>query len=124
VTDAEDLLQDAFARGFVTLGCMTQDVPNPRGWLFRLASHLWIDRTRRMREEPGDVPETASFGEPRATREAAGTLISRLSPQERAAVVLKDAFDLSLEEIAETLSTTAGAVKAALHRGPHGRTQP
>jgi len=73
--DAEDLVQDTFARGFVTLGCMTQDVPNPRGWLFRVASHLWIDRTRRMREEPGDVPETASFGEPRATREAAGTLI-------------------------------------------------
>jgi RNA polymerase sigma-70 factor (ECF subfamily) len=112
--DAEDLLQDAFARGFVTLGCMTQDVPNPRAWLFRVASRLWIDRTRRMREEPGDVPETASFGEPRATREAAGTLISRLSPQERAAVVLKDGFDLSLEEIFETLSTTAGAVKAAL----------
>ena len=67
-----------------------------------------------MREEPGDAPETASFGEPRATRAAAGTLISRLSPQERAAVVLKDGFDLSLEEIFETLSTTAGAVKAAL----------
>jgi RNA polymerase sigma-70 factor (ECF subfamily) len=115
--DAEDLVQDTFARGFVTLGCMAQEVPNPRGWLFRVASNLWIDRTRRMREEPGDVPETAAFGEPRATREAAGTLISRLSPQERAAVVLKDAFDLSLEEIAETLSTTAGAVKAALHRG-------
>jgi RNA polymerase sigma-70 factor (ECF subfamily) len=50
-------------------------------------------------------------------REAAGTLIARLAPQERAAVVLKDAFDLSLEEIATTLSTTVGAVKAALHRG-------
>jgi RNA polymerase sigma-70 factor (ECF subfamily) len=115
--DAEDLVQDAFARGFVTLGCLAQEVPNPRGWLFRVVSNLWIDRTRRMREEPGDVPETAAYGEPQATREAAGTLISRLSPQERAAVVLKDAFDLSLEEIAETLSTTAGAVKAALHRG-------
>jgi RNA polymerase sigma-70 factor (ECF subfamily) len=31
--------------------------------------------------------------------------------------VLKDAFDLSLEEIAEALSTTTGAVKTALHRG-------
>jgi len=44
-------------------------------------------------------------------------LFGQLSPQERAAVVLKDAFDLSLEEIAEALSTTTGAVKAALHRG-------
>ena len=41
----------------------------------------------------------------------------RLSPQERAAVVLKDVFDLSLEEIAEALGSTVGGVKAALHRG-------
>ncbi len=115
--DAEDLVQDAFARAFVTLGCLSQEMPNPRAWLFRIASNLWIDRMRRTREEPGDVPETSASVEPRDTREAAGTLIARLSPQERAAVVLKDAFDLSLEEIAETLSTTAGAIKAALHRG-------
>jgi RNA polymerase sigma-70 factor (ECF subfamily) len=114
--DAEDLVQDAFARAFVTLGCLAQEV-NPRAWLFRVASNLWIDRMRRMREELGDVPDTAASSEPRATREAAGTLIAQLSPQERAAVVLKDAFDLSLEEIAEALSTTVGAVKAALHRG-------
>jgi RNA polymerase sigma-70 factor (ECF subfamily) len=31
-------------------------------------------------------------------------------------VVLKDVFELSLEEVAEALSTTTGAVKAALHR--------
>jgi RNA polymerase sigma-70 factor (ECF subfamily) len=30
--------------------------------------------------------------------------------------VLKDVFDLSLEETADTLATTVGAVKAALHR--------
>ena len=65
-----------------------------------MASNLWIDRTRRMREEPGspELPEPSTSGEPRATREAAGTLISRLSPQERAAVVLKEVFDLTLEE--------------------------
>jgi RNA polymerase sigma-70 factor, ECF subfamily len=32
-------------------------------------------------------------------------------------VVLKDVFDFSLEEIAESLGTTVGAVKTALHRG-------
>jgi RNA polymerase sigma-70 factor (ECF subfamily) len=31
--------------------------------------------------------------------------------------VLKDVFDLSLEEIAETLGSTVGGIKAALHRG-------
>src|SRR5262249_9706484 len=63
------------------------------------------------------TPESSAAAEPRASREAAGTLLVTLSPQERAAVVLKDVFDLSLDEIAESLGTTVGAVKTALHRG-------
>ena len=43
--------------------------------------------------------------------------MQRLSPQQRAAVVLKDVFEMSLEETAELLGTTIGSVKAALHRG-------
>jgi RNA polymerase sigma-70 factor, ECF subfamily len=116
--DAEDLVQDTFARAFVTLGCMAQAPPKPRAWLFRVASNLWIDRNRQARDVPLDGAEEASATPlTRGAREAAGTIISRLSPQERAALVLKEAFDLSLEEIAETLSTTVGAVKAALHHG-------
>jgi RNA polymerase sigma-70 factor (ECF subfamily) len=87
--------------------------------LFRIASNLWLDQMRRRRELPAETPEaaTAQVLEPRAPREAAGTLLVTLAPQERAAVVLKDVFDLSLDEIAESLGTTVGAVKAALHRG-------
>ncbi len=113
--DAEDLAQDALARAFVTLAQMGSDPPNPRAWLFRVASHLWIDQARKRRDVP--PAEEAPRSEPRATREAVGTLLVALSPQERAAVVLKHVFELSLEEIAEALSTTTGAVKAALHRG-------
>ncbi|HEY6476353.1 MAG TPA: sigma-70 family RNA polymerase sigma factor [Polyangia bacterium] len=118
--DAEDLAQDALARAFVTLARLGGEEPtNPRAWLFRIASNLWIDEKRRHRELPAEAPEPVGppAAEPRASREAAGTLLVSLSPQERAAVVLKDVFDLSLEEIAESLSTTIGAVKTALHRG-------
>jgi RNA polymerase sigma-70 factor (ECF subfamily) len=115
--DAEDLVQDTLARAFATLGRLFQEPPNPRAWLFRVASNLWVDRMRRTRQEIPVLPEPAPASEPRASREAAGTLLSRLSPQERAAVVLKDVFALSLEETAEALSTSVGAVKAALHRG-------
>ena len=119
--DAEDLAQDTLARAFVTLGTMGHAPPSPRAWLFRIASNLWIDHARRRRLEPR-VEAASAPAEPapdpgRAPREAAGTLLVTLSPQERAAVVLKDVFDLSLEEVAEALSTTPGAVKAALHRG-------
>lgn len=118
--DAEDLAQDALAQAFSTLSRMGQAPPNPRAWLFRVASNLWIDRARRERGyvAPERAPElSVSSTDPQATREAAGTLVAQLAPQERAAVVLKDVFELSLEEIAEALSTTVGAVKAAIHRG-------
>jgi RNA polymerase sigma-70 factor (ECF subfamily) len=117
--DAEDLAQDTLSRAFVTLAQMGSAPEHPRAWLFRVASNLWIDQRRRRREEPlGDATEPLqAAAEPTASREAAGTLLGALSPQERAAVVLKDAFGFSLDEVAETLATTPGAVKAALHRG-------
>jgi RNA polymerase sigma-70 factor (ECF subfamily) len=117
--DAEDLAQDTLARALVTLGTMLRpDIDNPRAWLFRVATNLYIDRKRRAREELNDLPETpATLSDERAKREAAGTLIAKLAPQERAAVVLKDAFELELGDIAAVLGTTVGAVKAALHRG-------
>jgi RNA polymerase sigma-70 factor, ECF subfamily len=123
--DAEDLAQDVLARAFATLGRLSEPPRSPQAWLYRIASNLWIDRVRSAAARPDalalspvDEVETAGAApDPRAAREAAGTLLTQLAPQERAAVVLKDVFDLPLDEIAEVLSTTVGAVKAALHRG-------
>lgn len=122
--DAEDLVQDALARAFATLGGLSEPPRDRRAWLFRVASNLWIDQLRRRGVRSsgeaaagGGADPDAASGWSRDTREAAGTLLVQLSPQERAAVVLKDAFDLGLDEIAEILSTSVGAVKAALHRG-------
>lgn len=115
--DAEDLVQDTLGRAFVTLGHLYRPPPNPRAWMFRVASNLWIDRMRRAREVIGAPTEQASAPAPPVDRDAASTLIGSLAPRERAAVVLKDVFGLSLEEVAEALSTSEGAIKAALHRG-------
>jgi RNA polymerase sigma-70 factor (ECF subfamily) len=117
--DAEDLAQDTLTRAFVTLAQMGESPANPRAWLFRVASNSWIDRMRRLKHEQPLVEGRADSGvaaDPRPAREAAGTLLAQLSPQERAAIVLKDVFELSLEETAETLATSVGAVKTALHR--------
>ncbi len=120
------MAQDTLARAFVTLAQMGSAPDHPRAWLFRVASNLWIDSRRRRREElvgdalddvSGEANAGASPVHPRTSREVAGTLLGALAPRERAAVVLKDAFELSLEEVAEALSTSTGAVKAALHRG-------
>jgi RNA polymerase sigma-70 factor, ECF subfamily len=104
--EAEELVQDTLARAFVTLGSTFRLPANPKAWLFRVASNVWLDRMRRAREVPGDVPEQVVEDEPGGlVRDAAGSLIGRLAPQERAAVVLKDVFDFTLAEIAESLST-------------------
>jgi RNA polymerase sigma-70 factor (ECF subfamily) len=125
--DAEDLVQDTLARGLVTLGCLFQPIENPRAWLFRVASNLWIDRQRRQREVSAASPPEAATppSVPGVeTRDAASTLLSRVSPQERAAIVLKEAFEFSIDDIAKMLVTTPGAVKAALHRGREKLREP
>lgn len=117
--DAEDLVQESLTRAFATLGTRFHDLPNPRAWLFRVASNVFLDRMRRERRAPRvqGAAGIADTDDAQALREAAGTLLVRLSPQERAALVLKDVFDFALDEIASMLATTEGAVKAALHRG-------
>jgi RNA polymerase sigma-70 factor, ECF subfamily len=125
--DAEDLVQDALARALVTLGCVFQEIDNPRAWLFRVASNVWIDRQRRLREAPAPSPPSQEARPQPLTleaRDAGATLIGRLSPQERAAVLLKDVFDFTLDETAAILTTTPGAVKAALHRGRGKLSEP
>jgi RNA polymerase sigma-70 factor (ECF subfamily) len=124
VWDAEDLVQDALLRAFGQWGVTEPVIRNLRAYLLRTATHVWIDTLRRRQREPraGVTPdETAAPGagpdEAREMRDAGARLLQRLSPQERAAVVLKEAFDMTLDEIAELLATTPGAVKAALHRG-------
>lgn len=115
--EAEDLVQDTFARGFATLGTMFSPLASPRAWLFRVASNLWIDRTRRAQRPLPDATPPAPGVDPREVREAAGTLLAQLAPQERAAIVLADVFGMTVPEIAVAVSTTEAAIRAALHRG-------
>jgi RNA polymerase sigma-70 factor (ECF subfamily) len=120
--DAEDLAQDALLRAFGTLGSIHHEVAHPRAYLLRVASNLWIDVSRRRAHDaaamPTGAPEPAASAPPTGfARDAGVRLLQRLAPQERAAIVLKEVFDASLEEIAFVLATTTGAVKSALHRG-------
>jgi len=118
--DAEDLVQDTLFRAFAKLADVHWNIDNPKAWLFRVATNLWIDHTRRRQEtampEHFDAPAPDEAPKPEIT-EAIAELAHQLPPQERAAVLLKDVFEFSLAEIAAQLRTSTGAVKAALHRG-------
>jgi RNA polymerase sigma-70 factor, ECF subfamily len=132
VFDAEDLAQDTLLRAFAQWGVTEPPIRNPKAYLLRTATNVWIDALRRRDTEsrapladpddapaPGPGPDVSS-----ELREAGARLVQRLAPQERAALVLKEGFDMTLEEIAELLATTTGAVKAALHRGRGRLRQP
>ena len=122
VWDGEDLVQDTLVRVFSLLGKIDVDLENPRAYLIRTATNLWIDRMRRTAREQAMLElERAQEAQVESAngddaRPAAKALFTDLHPQERAAIVLKEVFDLSLDETAALLHTSAGAIKAALNR--------
>jgi RNA polymerase sigma-70 factor, ECF subfamily len=121
--DAEDLVQDTLLRVFGHWGVTYPEIRDPRAYFLRVASNIWIDRMRRRRWERGEMPaDDAGTGsaDPELSahmRDAGTALLQHLAPQERAALMLKEAFDMPIDEIATLLATSPGAIKSALHRG-------
>jgi RNA polymerase sigma-70 factor (ECF subfamily) len=122
VFDAEDLVQETLTRAFGRLFQYYQPV-EPRPYIFRMATNLWIDQYRRAQRlafEPLTRDDQGVSDDPdldEEVREALQVIVDLLEPRQRVAVLLKDVFGFSNAEIAEFLETTPGAVKALLHRG-------
>ena len=120
VWEAEDLVQEALTRAFANLGRF-DDVRNVRAYLFRIATNAWLDQQARRRPvampDEFDRADETEWVYSVEVREALETLVRSLPPRERAAVLLSDVFGFSLAETAQALTTTVGAVKAALFRG-------
>jgi RNA polymerase sigma-70 factor (ECF subfamily) len=119
VWDAEDLLQETLTRAFARAADSHQRIERVLPWLVRIATNAYLDGWRRPAPVPVELPDSPSVpdADPLEVRDALGEVATLLSPQERAAVVLKDVFDFPLAEIAAMLGTSLAAVKAALHRG-------
>jgi RNA polymerase sigma factor (sigma-70 family) len=130
VFDGEDVLQDTLAKAYYALGQMPEP-PTLKPWLFRIAHNTAMDFLKRSERKNvdlvPDVPERAEPEEPGvdpALVEAALAVFVELPPVQRSTIILKDVLGHSLEEVAATMGTTVGAVKAALSRGRRniGRT--
>jgi RNA polymerase sigma-70 factor, ECF subfamily len=121
VMDGEDVVQEALFEAYRKLDKFDESRPM-KPWLFRIAHNRCIDFLRRkgvrhQAEVAAAVPDVAEPAEPALeTGQAVEYLVLTLPPKERACVLLKDVFDYSLDEIAELVNSTAGGVKAALHR--------
>jgi RNA polymerase sigma-70 factor, ECF subfamily len=118
--EAEDLVQETLTRALTRAAQSPQEIDRPLAWLVRIATNAYLDWRRRPPPLPSrdaaDRPAPSGV-DPAEVRDALAELSTLLPPRERAALVLKDVFDLPLAEIAEVLQTSVGAVKAALHRG-------
>ncbi len=124
VWDAEDLVQDTLLRGFAMTARgdfhgERSPVRDARAYLFRTATNLWLDVQRRRRWQgsavAADEPQAAD-PDPVLTGDALNKAAALASPQEFAALLLKDVYSFTLEEIADFIGTTAGTVKSALSR--------
>jgi RNA polymerase sigma-70 factor, ECF subfamily len=129
MSDAEDVVQDAFVRWHRG---NRDDVRDPHAFLRATVTHLALDRLRvqkRSREEyvgpwlpePIIVDETAAPEHVVTVAEDVSfaflLALERLSPLERAAFLLHDALDVPFAEIAQTLERSEESVRRLASRG-------
>jgi RNA polymerase sigma-70 factor (TIGR02957 family) len=131
VSEAEDVVQEAFLRMHQTLR-REEPITSPRAYIATLVTRLAIDqlrsaRVRRERYVGEWLPEPLVTGPtPAEQAETADSLslaflvlLESLSPQQRAAFLLREVFDYPYQEVAEIIGTS---VDNARHQVARART--
>ncbi|MDA1358931.1 RNA polymerase sigma-70 factor [Glycomyces luteolus] len=126
VTDAEDIVQEAWLRWS---GVDADAVEDPTAYLVKVTTRLAIDRLRsaQVRRESyvgpwlpepvltgGDVAEEVALAD--TVSSAMLLVLETLSPLERAVFVLREAFGHSHREIAEILDRSEASVRQTAMR--------
>ncbi|TDN68638.1 sigma-70 family RNA polymerase sigma factor [Paraburkholderia sp. BL10I2N1] len=126
--EAEDVVQDAWLKWHLA---DASDVRAPAGWLTTITTRLAIDRLRHLQMERasragGWLPEpwlddVAPSAEEVALRSVDMSyglllLLERLTPDERAAFVLHEAFDCDYAEIAQIIDKSVANCRQIVHR--------
>ncbi len=134
--EAEDLVQDTYARAFRSWQSYTPGT-NLRAWLLRILTNLNVDRGRRLQRRPDELPleendyylankMAESAGEQvldqdrvveRLSQDSIVTALSTLPDDFRDVVVLVDIGDFSYADAAQILDVPIGTVMSRLHRG-------
>lgn len=127
--EAEDVCQDAFLKAFASLDTFSSEYRFST-WLFTIGYRVCLNRLRRKRPYAGDVDFSAMACEggasPSATLESeeAGRVrasvwsaVDRLSPPQRATILLFYRNEFGCQEISRVLQLPLATVKSHLHRG-------
>jgi RNA polymerase sigma-70 factor, ECF subfamily len=133
--DAEDVVQESFLRAYQRLH-QFEARANFGSWLYRIATNCAYDllraRRRREREEepvpfgpdeegidlplPAPDPSPDRLAMSAEVRRRVNAAMSRMSPRERAAFVLRHFEGMSILEIGRTLELEESATKQSIFR--------
>ena len=117
--DAEDVVQEAFARASVRWA-QVRDYAGPEQWVRRVAMNLALDGLRRARRRlavlarlgPSPVAPPISV-----ERVALAEALRTLPRSYRQVIVLHHLLELPVEQVARELGIPTGTVKGRLSRG-------
>jgi RNA polymerase sigma factor (sigma-70 family) len=112
---AEDAFQETFLRALRAYPALRQG-DHLRAWVLTIARNVSVDTFRRERptaelaHEPAEVPRRPAYAE-------LEHLTDRLPPAERAAVVLRYAYDMPYTAIGAALGSSEDAARQAASAG-------
>jgi RNA polymerase sigma-70 factor (ECF subfamily) len=122
---AHDLSQETFVRAWRHFARITA-YEAPAGWLLRVATNLALS-ARRHRRHPAGEPVRLPLDEDAPARsdpalrfaevDAVQRVLLALAPRQRAALVLREVYGLSCEEVGTALGVSRDAAKMLLLRG-------
>lgn len=127
--DAEDVVQETFVRAYRQLGRF-ESRSNFATWLYRIGFNCAIDYMRgRPHREAAEAPDTLERLSPKTSGPSVDDLVFAgevgarvqaalmdLSPQERAAFLMRHYQGCSIEEICEALNLKTNAAKHSIFR--------
>ena len=131
--EAEDLSQDVFLRVYKTLGSYRSAYGGFATWMTSVTRNLLIDHYRRTKRDrvTDSLDDAMPVVENKATSARRPdelallgelstqiqTALTRLSPELREAVILRDLQQLEYGEIPRTLAVPEGTIKTRINRG-------